>query len=93
MQIQKYIPKPNFRTLVKISFVLLAVLSLYANYWQTRQWIAFRCEVNNKVVARLVSQTTCGELADQWQGSLSYAQLSSVVEANNDAARNEIDQD
>jgi hypothetical protein len=91
MQIQKYVPKPNYRKLIKLSFILLAVLSLYGNYWQARQWIAFRCKVNNKVVARLVSQTTCGELADQWQDSLSYAQLSSIVEANNDAAREAIE--
>lgn len=91
MQIQKYIPKPNYAKLIKASFVLLALISVYANYWQARQWIAFRCKVNNKVVARLVSQTTCGELAEQWQDSLSYAELSAVVEANNDAAREAIE--
>ena len=87
MQIQKYIPSPNYRKIIKYSFILIALLSFLVNYWQTRQWIAFRCEVNKKTVARLVSQTTCGELADQWQDSLSYAQLRSEVEVNNEAAR------
>ncbi len=89
MKIQ--IPKPNCRTVLKYSFVILALLGWALNYLQSREWIAFRCEVNKKIVARLVSQTTCGTLNETWQDSLSYAELRASVSANNEAARNEID--
>ncbi len=91
MQIQNYVPKPNYRKLIKYFFVILALLSFLANYYQANKWIALRCEVNEKIVARLVSQTTCGELNQAWQDSLSYAELREMVSANNEAARNEMD--
>lgn len=58
--------KVKFATKVKISLVVLLLMSLAGNYLLLKSFMVFQCKVNLENAGYFVSKAKCGELNDNW---------------------------
>ncbi len=65
MNLVNYVPvgKVTKKTIAKGLFVIVALLSFYANYSLAKQVYNLRCGVNGQVVGWFTKDIICGELA------------------------------
>jgi hypothetical protein len=64
-------------------FVLISLSSLYLNYYFIRSNYVLNCGVNGEVVARLITQAKCNELAETKMDALEMYRLKEVQAMSN----------